>query len=224
MADCPTVADMLAGFPELGNVGPQSTGYVDVLALPVAGDTITIRDDSGALPVIEVYTAGTDFVIGATVDETATNLAGALGASALVSAVSDGARVHLASQGTGAASMHALSTSNTLAFFLSGPTLTGGDAAMQAALDCACKQLAPKCWGDKLECGAMLLAAHIMAQAGNGASRPIKSQTIDKLKVEYAITAGGDTYDQTTYGQRFKELQSTLVVFPVVGRFTPVVL
>lgn len=215
---------MLTGFPELGSVGPQSTGYVDVLALPAAGDTITIRDDSGALPAIEVYTAGTNYIVGATVDETAANLAGALGASALVSAVSDGARVHLASQGTGAVSMHSLSTSNSLAFFLSGPTLTGGDAAMQAALDCACKQLAPECWGDKFSCGAMLLAAHVMAQAAKGGAGPIQAQEIDKLKVQYALGITSDTLSFTTYGQRFQELQKTLVVFPVVGRFTPVVL
>jgi len=111
---------------ELLAPSPHATGTIQV-SNPSDGDTVTI--DGTPLTAKLVPVAPTDFLIGATDADTATNLAACINTNIVTVAGNAGgtATVTVTAQVPGAAgNLIALATSNPVAFVLSGATLAGG--------------------------------------------------------------------------------------------------
>jgi len=207
--------------------GPKSTGTVTVAVQPAPGDTFTIVNPHASPPVAEVYTAGTDFAIGGTVDITATNLAGALAGSALVDAYALSGVVTMTSKTTGPGSMLPMASSDPASLVLSASTLEGGDATVQFALECACSQINLCRWGVKASCGHIYLTGHflsVQSGAGGGEGGAVSSKKIDKISIGYA-TPTFDSSDaalaSTKWGRMYLALRDTIFVTPVVGTGLP---
>ena len=228
-ARCATLAEFLTQAPEFGTVGPQSTGTVTIAVQPAPGDAFTLVDSASLLPVSETYVAGTDFVIGATVDDTAANLAAAITAGALAQAAAVANVVTVVSVSTGPVSLLGMTTSNAVAMVLSGPTLTGGDAVVEFALECACAQINVQCWGQKADCAHVYLSAFFLSVSSGtgGGGGAVSSKTIDKISVSYAVatpTGSNAQMASNKWGQLYLQLRKSVFVAPVPGRaFLPII-
>ncbi len=225
---CATLAEFLAIAPEFKTVGPQSAGSVTVASQPAPGDTFTLADSSGLLPVVESFEAGVDFSIGVDEAATAANLAAAISLGALATSAALGATLTIVSASTGPVSLLGMTTSNPVALVLSGPTLTGGDAQVLFALGCACSQINLGCWGDKADCGHVYLTAYLLSSAtGAGGGGTVSSKKIDKISVAYAVAtpSGADALLQSNkWGALYLQMRRSLFVAPIPGRrFFPVV-
>jgi hypothetical protein len=220
---CATLSEFLTQAPEFKTVGPVSTGTVTVAINPAPGDKLTIADTFTIPAILETFTAGTDYAIGATPETTAANLATALNnTSALVSAQAVGAAVTLVSKGTGSVSLYALGVDDPLSLILSGPTLEGGDAQASFALSCACAQINLACWGVKADCAHVYLTGHFLALqsgTGGGGGGAINRKKIDKIEIGYQTTAPSDgDLGATKWGRLYLQLRKSIFIPPLPGR------
>jgi hypothetical protein len=227
-AACATLAEFLATTQGFETVGDKSTGQLTISPNPTAGDTFTISDLFGDLPVVEAYEAGPDFTIGASAAETAGNIAAALNAgSALVDAEAVGAVVYVVSKSTGPWSE--LPVADGTAMVWGAATLEGGSDIVDHALACTCCQINVGAWGTKASCGHIYLAAHVLAlQTGGGggtAGGEVKKKTIDKLSIEYNVATAtqDDGLSASKWGRLYLTIRETIFVAPIVGRCVPVV-
>ncbi len=225
-ARCATLAEFVDLIPEFLTLGDKSTGTVVLAAQPVPGDSVTFTDPYAFPPLSETYVAGTDFAIGATVDDTATNLAAALAAGALLDSTTEaqGDTVYLVSTKTGPAGFVGLTTSVPATFQFSGTELTGGAALVEFSLGCACSMINLECWGTKASCASVYLAAHMLDVAGGNESGPVERKKIDKIEIQYAATAATSdaSFGSTKYGRLYLAMRKTVFVAPIAGRRVPV--
>lgn len=204
---------------EFSTFGAQSTGTIQVDAVPLAGATITI----GGVVLTAVAGARTsgsnDFSIDSGTD---------LGvAEEIVAAISDPLNgfhtfvtaaiqitgipiVLLTTVTTGFYSTIPFSTSDAVSFVLSGTELCGGEEELVNILQATCAMLGG-CWGDKKSYGHCYLAAHFLTVASNGAGGPVSSRTIDRISEAYAVSPATDPELGTTkWGLLYLSLRKTL--------------
>lgn len=220
---CATPAEFLAVAPDFLSVGSKSVGSITLATQPLIGDFVVLSTQYGVPLVEELYEAGTDFAIGATVEDTALNLAAAIDGRALASATSSGSLITIVSKATGPIGVLVMVTSDPLVFVLSGPTLVGGLSELEFALHCACSMINLECWGEKAECAHIYLTAHILAivsGAGGGESGPIERKKIDKIEIQYAASSSTSESDfgSTKWGRLYLAMRKTLFIAPLPGR------
>lgn len=220
---CATLAELLDTAPEFSSVGPQSTNTLTVTIAAAVG-TLTLLDETGILPVQETFTAGVEWTNGGTPAATATAIAVALSAGALVTATAIGDTVHVASVASGALGLIG-STSSDVSMVWTTATLEGGDVKLNEALACTCLQIQQECWGLKASCGHTYLAAHVLAlQTGTGADGTVKKKRIKDLEIEFGTFVPTSSMDSTRWGQLYQQIKGTLMVLPFAGRKTLVCL
>lgn len=219
---CATLAEFVDLVPEFLTLGDASTATLVVAVQPAPGDTITLSDPYAFPPVVETLEAGVDYAIGATVEDTASNIATALAAGTLTTAQAQGSTVYVSSVKTGAAGGVVVSTSNSVALVWSGSALAGGDALVLFALDCSCSMINLECWGTKASCASIYLAAHVLTVAGGGEQGPVNMKKIDKIQVSYSATGlatGVDAnFGSTRWGRLYLAMKKTIFIAPFAAR------
>jgi len=223
---CATIDEFVDLVPEYLTLGDASTGTLTITVQPTPGDTITLTDPYAFPPIVETLAAGTDYAIGATTADTATNLLAALLAlpSLLISttSASAGSLVYLVSAKEGAAGAVQLAASNPAALTFDALTLTGGDALVVFSLSCSCSMINLACWGVKASCASVYLAAHMLTVAGGGEGGAINRKKIDKIEVSFAATGTATGIDadfgSTRWGRLYLAMKKTIFVAPIAGR------
>jgi hypothetical protein len=217
---CATIEELLVAAPEFLQAGEKSDGTLTVASQPAPGDTLTLATRFGVPIVTETYVADTDFAIGANETETATNIATALSAGALLAATSTGPVVSVLSQATGPVGSLALTSSDVAMVWNESP-MTPGTAIVDLFLSCACQQINLDCWGDKADCAHIFLTAHFLAMGGYGSGEKgvVTSKKIDKLAISYAAGAPSDSdLGNTRWGRMYTQIRKTLLILPIAGR------
>lgn len=225
---CATVAELVQLDPSISDYGTQDTGTLTVASAPSPGDTITLLDEHGVLPVQVVLTADTDFAIAGTDEGTATNIATAIEALSITQATAIGSVVYVASVATGEDGKIG-TTSSDASMVWSAATLDGGTEGLEDLLAQTCTMINLETWGTKASFGSAYLALHFLEVSGvNGGSEtgPVIRKKIDKLETSYraAVTAqitGNDAlFGSTTWGRLYLAMRSTLMVLPMPARRT----
>jgi hypothetical protein len=229
VARCATLDEFLAVAPEFRTAGSTSTGHI-VPGVSTPGDLFSIRSASNAPAVLLVFeavasspTLGTEYLAGATSEETAASLAASINAAGqLAKASVSSNNLYLESIETGVDGLHTLSDKPDGIFtFITGETLAGGAVLINQTLSCACSQINLACWGVKSDCAHIYLTAHMLSLAIGQESGPVSSRTIDKISESYAIAAatGSDAgLSSTPWGRLYAQLRRTLFVAPLAGR------
>jgi hypothetical protein len=229
VARCATLDEFLAVAPEFRTAGSTSTGHI-VPGVSTPGDLFSIRSASNAPAVLLVFeavasspTLGTEYLAGATSEETAASLAASINAAGQLAMASVSSNnLYLESIETGVDGLHTLSDKPDGIFtFITGETLAGGAVLINQALACACSQINLECWGTKAQCAHIYLTAHMLSLAIGQESGPVSSRTIDKISESYAIAAatGSDAgLSSTPWGRLYAQLRRTLFVAPLAGR------
>jgi hypothetical protein len=229
-ASCATRAEFLAVAPEFSSYGPTSTGHI-VPGPSTPGDLFSIRSASNAPAVLLVFeavasspTLGTQYLAGATSEETAASLAASINAAGqLATASVSSNNLYLESIETGVDGLHTLSDKPDGIFtFITGETLVGGAALIDQALACACSQINLECWGTKAQCAHVYLTAHMLTVANGGEAGPVNRRKIDKIEESFAAvgTATGldPSFATTKWGRLYLQLRKSLFIAPVPGR------
>ena len=223
---CATVAELVQLDPSISDYGVQDTGTLTVASTPNSGDTLTLLDEHGVLPVQVVLTAGTDFVIAGTDEETAANIATAINALSITQATAIGTVVHVASVATGEDGKIS-TTSSDASMVWASAALSGGTSGLEDLLDCTCKMVNLETWRTKASCGHSYLALHFLEVSGvngGGEAGAIERRKIDKLEIDYAAVAsvseGDAAFGSTKWGRLYLAMRSTLMVLPMPARGT----
>ncbi len=228
-ARCATLEEFLAFAPEFRTAGSTSTGHV-VPGVSPPGDRFFIRAASNSPAVVLTITAvaasptlGTEYLAGATGDETAASLAASINAAGQLATASVSVNnLYLESIQTGVDGLHTLSDKPEGIFtFITGETLVGGAELIETTLACACSQINIECWGGKADCAHLYLTAHMLSLAIGAESGPVSSRTIDKISESYAIAAasGSDAdLSSTRWGRLYAQMRRSLFVAPLPGR------
>ena len=229
-ASCATRAEFLAVAPEFSSYGPTSTGHI-VPGPSTPGDLFSIRSASNAPAVLLIFeavasspTLGTQYLAGATSEETAASLAASINAAGqLATASVSSNNLYLESIETGVDGLHTLSDKPDGIFtFITGETLVGGAALIDQALACACSQINLECWGAKAQCAHVYLTAHMLTVANGGEAGPVNRRKIDKIEESFAAvgTATGldPSFATTKWGRLYLQLKKSLFIAPVPGR------
>jgi len=228
-ASCATRAEFLAVAPEFSSYGPTSSGQV-VPNVSTPGDLFLIRSASNAPAVLLTFEAvpaapvlGSEYLAGATTEETAASLAASINTNGqLATASAVGAVVYLDSVQTGIDGLHEISADPASAFTISPATLEGGAALIDQALACACSQINLECWGDKAQCAHIYLTAHMLTVANGGEAGPVNRRKIDKIEESFAAVGTATQLDAsfatTKWGRLYLQLRKSLFIAPVPGR------
>lgn len=222
-----TLTDFLSVVSDFNALGAKSVATVEVLAVPTAGDKLTISNEFVLPNVIARMTASdtpgaNEFLIGVDEAETATNLAAALD-NALVEAVvlADDVTVQVVSKLTGPTSEFAIASSNPSALSVSGATLAGGSDTVDAYLAAAGRQINLEAFGTRASDAHIYLTAHMLTSVGgsSGAGGPVKRRKIDKLEIEYAVNPPTDSeLGSTKWGVLYLQLLNSAPLFGLPGR------
>lgn len=86
---------------------------------------------------------------------------------------------------------------------------------LDLAIADAYEQLDPDVWENKLDRGALYLAAHLAKLGASGAvgsAGPVQSESVGQVSRSYAVAQldSGDTYESTGYGRLFLGLLMSL--------------
>lgn len=228
-ARCATLEEFLAFAPEFRTAGSTSTGHV-VPGVSTPGDRFSIRSASNSPAVLLIFTAvassptlGTEYLAGATGEETAASLAASINAAGQLATASVSVNnLYIESIQTGVDGLHTLSDKPDGIFtFITGETLVGGAELIETTLACACSQINIECWGGKADCAHLYLTAHMLSLAIGAESGPVSSRTIDKISESYAIAAasGSDAdLSSTRWGRLYAQMRRSLFVAPLPGR------
>ncbi len=229
-ASCATRAEFLAVAPEFSSYGPTSTGHV-VPNVSTPGDQFFIRSASNAPALLLTFEAvpaapvlGSEYLAGATTEETAASLAASINANGqLATASVSSNNLYIQSIETGVDGLHTIDDKPDGVFvFLTGNTLEGGAALIDQALACACSQINLECWGDKAQCAHIYLTAHMLTVANGGEAGPVNRRKIDKIEESFAAVGTATQLDAsfatTKWGRLYLQLRKSLFIAPVPGR------
>lgn len=204
------ISDLLRLAPELRTVGGQSFGTIALDVNPAPGETLTIEDPFSTPPVSHALEADTDFAIGASVADTATNLAAAL--PAILTGSASAGVVSVVSVGSGAETLYPWSSdfgTLTLADRL-GPEF----GPVPTAISVAEKLVQESVYRTKTTEARLYLAAHFLDLAISGGTGAVSRKKIDKIEIQFQNPGLPSDADlgATKYGRIFLAIKQS--VFP----------